>query len=163
MQAETSDVSFETGCVNWPMSKFSKWTKVHSNLSCIVERRRRNYAILTEQFSGSKAMRPLFPVLPSTVCPWIFPLVFPDSPNAHLPLRERGIPAVTWGGVRHPQVLKGQFGDSDFLYDNLVYLPIHQCLEKGDLMTMVRVVKECFNSESRDAISRDRETTPSKW
>ena len=61
------------------------------------------------------------------------PLFFEGMPSAHLPLRDLGIPAVTWGGVRYPAISKQDFPDADFLYDNLVFLPIHQCLEEKDL------------------------------
>jgi hypothetical protein len=141
MQAETNSVVFDEHGVDWPMSRLSRWTKRHSNIGNIIATRRRNYKTLLEELSSLKQVRPLFPELPSTVCPWVFPVLFPDFTDAHLLLRDRGIPAVTWGGVRYPQVADERFKDSDFLYENLVFLPVHQCLRDRDVVNMARTVK----------------------
>jgi dTDP-4-amino-4,6-dideoxygalactose transaminase len=141
MQAETSSVFFDKHSVNWPMSRLSRWTKSHSHIGNIIATRRRNYETLLEELSSLKQVRPLFPELPSTVCPWVFPVLFPDLTDAHLLLRDRGIPAVTWGGVRCPQSAEERFENSDFLYENLVFLPVHQCLRDRDVVNMARTIK----------------------
>jgi perosamine synthetase len=134
-------LSFDLQTANWPMSRLSRWTRNHSNLRQIVARRRRNYEILREQLSCLNGVRPLFSDLPSGVCPWVFAVFFNDLPAAHLLLRDRGIPAVTWNGVRHPRIPRGAFIEADFLYDNLVFLPVHQCLDDEDMFKMVGTVK----------------------
>src|SRR5262249_35392111 len=113
----------------------------HANIESIVAWRRRNYETLVRELSGSN-MRPLFPMLPSTGCPWIFPVVFPGIGEAHLVLRRHGIPAVNWEGVRHPQVPFGRFDDVDFLYRNLVFLPVHQSLQDEQIVKLARKVRE---------------------
>jgi dTDP-4-amino-4,6-dideoxygalactose transaminase len=146
MRAEPNDVSFDPQIVNWPMSRISRWTKAHSDINRIVLKRRHNYMVLLQELLPVGGIRPLFPDLPPTVCPWIFPLFFSNRPNAHLALRSRGIPAVTWGGVRHPDIPVNRFTDSDFLYDNLVFLPVHQCLQERDILSVAKAVKElCAN------------------
>ena len=47
----------------------------------------------------------------------------------HIELRALGIPAVTWGGVRDSRISAREFPEADFLYERLVFLPIHQDLE----------------------------------
>jgi dTDP-4-amino-4,6-dideoxygalactose transaminase len=146
MHAEPNDVSFNPQIVDWPMSRISRWTKAHSDIKRIISRRRHNYTALLEQLLSTEGIRPLFRDLPSTVCPWTFPVFFLNRPNAHLALRSRGIPAVTWGGVRHPDIPVNRFTDSDFLYDNLVFLPVHQCLQERDILSVAKAVKEiCTN------------------
>jgi perosamine synthetase len=144
MQAETTSLSFDEHSVNWPMSRLSRWTKNHSNIGNIVAARRRNYQTLLEELSSASHVKALFPNLPPTVCPWVFPVMFTDRTDAHLSLRRRGIPAVTWDGVRHPQVAHGNFVDSDFLYENLVFLPVHQCLQDGDVVSMARTARALY-------------------
>ena len=141
MQAETSSVFFDEQSVHWPMSRLSRWTRSHSNIRNITAARRHNYETLLEELSSLKRVRPLFPRLPSSVCPWVFPVLFPDLTDAHLLLRDRGIPAVTWGGVRSPLVAEARFKDSDFLYKNLVFLPVHQCLRDCDIVNLAQTIK----------------------
>src|SRR5207244_2402730 len=140
-QAETRNASFDSESVNWPMSRLSRWTKNHSNIKTIIEKRRRNYETLLAELSTSSDIRPLFPALPSTVCPWVFPALFTTLTEAHTLLRRKGIPAVTWGGVRHPRTAGEGFIDSDFLYENLVFLPIHQCLDDRDIVNVARIAR----------------------
>jgi perosamine synthetase len=138
MRAETSAASFDMQSINWPMSRLSRWTMTHSSIASIIARRRRNYEILRDELSSLTQVRPLFSELPATVCPWVFPVILDDVPDAHLLLRRLGIPAVTWEGVRHSLV------DSDFLYRNLVFLPVHQSLQDRDIMTVAHTVKVLY-------------------
>jgi dTDP-4-amino-4,6-dideoxygalactose transaminase len=55
-------------------------------------------------------------------------------------LRTLGIPAVTWVSVRDPRISARQFPDSDFLYECLVLLPIHQDLDRKDLDLIAEAV-----------------------
>jgi dTDP-4-amino-4,6-dideoxygalactose transaminase len=123
------------------MSRLSQWTKNHSAIPRIVQARRHNYEVLLRELSACTRLKPLIPELSSDVCPWVFPVVFEGLVDAHLALRARGIPAVTWGGVRHPRIPSNAFADSDFLYDNMVFLPVHQCLTDEDIGSIVGHVK----------------------
>jgi dTDP-4-amino-4,6-dideoxygalactose transaminase len=142
MQAGSNGVSFDSESVNWPMSRLSRWTKKHSKVNRIIAKRRRNFRMLLGELSTTDGVRPLFRDLPPTVCPWVFPVVFPGLHDAHLSLRRSGIPAVTWGGVRHPEIRRDRFRESDFLYENLVFLPVHQSLNDRDIMNVATAVKE---------------------
>ena len=92
-----------------------------------------NYTYLLERVSGLEGVHPVFPELPCGVAPWVLPLTLGDTPNLHRVLRALGIPAVTWGGVRHPRILANEFPGADFLYEYLVFLPIHQDLDRTHL------------------------------
>jgi hypothetical protein len=142
MQAESNGLSFDRESANWPMTRVSRWTMAHSNVERIIAKRRRNYEVLLAELLVADGVTPLFPELPATICPWVFPVVFPRLRNAHLALRSLGIPAVTWGGVRHPLVAQNRFREADFLYENLVFLPVHQCLDDEDIRKIANVVKQ---------------------
>ncbi len=133
--------SFDRGMLNFPMSRLSRMILAHSDFTGIAAKRRKNYLYLLEKLSGVRGLRMLFPELPAGVCPWVFPVFFEGLPNAHLPLRQMGIPAVTWGGVRYPGISKDVFPDADFLYENLVFLPIHQGLKEKELEIIVAGVR----------------------
>jgi hypothetical protein len=93
-----------------------------------------------------RGIRPLFPKLLARVCLWVLPVVFDNCPGAHFRLRERGIPDVAWGGVRHSRLPRHVFQDADFLYDDIVFLPIHQCLEPKQILTIATAVKELLSA-----------------
>jgi dTDP-4-amino-4,6-dideoxygalactose transaminase len=140
LSVDSNTPSFDPGMVNFPMSRLSRIHLDHARIGMIVARRRKNYSYLQEHCSGIPGVKMLSPDLPPGVCPWVFPLFFEGMPNAHLPLRARGIPAVTWGWVRHPAISKGNFPESDFLYENLVFLPVHQSLRQRDLDLIVEAI-----------------------
>lgn len=132
-------VSFQASLVNQPISRVSLWILQHSDGQAVYEKRRHNYRILQAELEQIPGVAPLFPSLPQGICPWIFPVVFHDLPNAHRRLRARGIPAVAWEGVRPPDTHRERFPNSDFLYENLVFLPVHQSLSENHLARIVDV------------------------
>lgn len=132
---------FDLRSVNLPMTRLSRWILRHSTISEIIEKRRRNYALLLKEVLQTPGVTPLFAELPMGVCPWVFPVFFDSVSNAHLSLRQEGIPATSWSGVRSASLSMGSFPDSDFLYDNLVFLPIHQSLEEAQITKIVTAVK----------------------
>jgi len=142
LATDNNSVAFDPDMVNARMSRLSRWILTHSPLETIRDRRRQNYAYLLRELSGIPGVRPLHAELPERTCPWIFPVFFDGLRDAHLRLREAGIPAVTWGGVRPAALGEGVFPDADFLYSNLVFLPVHQCLTTEDLQIIVRVVRQ---------------------
>jgi dTDP-4-amino-4,6-dideoxygalactose transaminase len=72
----------------------------------------------------------------------VFPLFFAGLPEACHALRELGIPATTWEGVRPLELALDLFPDAEYLYKNLVFLPIHQNLEVEDLKRIVEAAKK---------------------
>jgi hypothetical protein len=80
--------------------------------------------------------------LPEHGSPWVLPAFINGVADAHLKLQEHGVPAVNWAGVRPPALPRGAFPDVDFLYDNLVFLPIHQNLTPSALQAIVEAVRK---------------------
>jgi hypothetical protein len=134
---------------DFPMSRLSRHLARHFPLLDIAAKRRANYHGLLERVSRFEGVRPLFDRLPDGVVPWVLPLTIGERCDAHTALRARGIPAVTWGGVRDSRVSAAEFPDADFLYDGLVFLPIHQSLKEADLDRIAEAVGKVVSSPNR--------------
>jgi perosamine synthetase len=147
MAVEKTGVTFDAGLVNQPMSRLSKMVFRHSDVSAIVAKRRANYLFLQRELASVYRLEFFVSELPTGICPWIFPLVLGGESNACATLRAQGIPAVTWNGVRPSGMSWDLFPDADYLYKNLVFLPVHQNLSEQELRQIVQAVK--FVQQSR--------------
>jgi perosamine synthetase len=132
---------FERSRLNLPMSRPSRWLLAHADVEAIRQRRREHYQFVSKHTQDVMGARALFPRLEEGVCPWVYPMLFEGRPKAHLDLRRLGIPAVAWDGVRPPDISREQFPRADFLYDNLVMLPVHQNLRRRDLELIVEGIR----------------------
>jgi dTDP-4-amino-4,6-dideoxygalactose transaminase len=145
---EDDRAPFEARMVSFPMTRVSTWVLQHSDLAAIRARRRENYGFLLAAMAGLTGVTLPFAELPEGVCPWVFPVVLDGLANPHWRLRARGIPAVSWGGVRHPSLPRDRFPGAEFLYDNLIFLPVHQSLGVRDLSLVVDGVKELLRGRA---------------
>jgi len=148
------DLEFNPDFVNLKMSRLSHYILRQIDIEEVARVRRANYLMFlrgVEQLTGAK---PLYPSLPQDVVPWVFPLLVQRSKDIHLKLRQRGIPATNWSGVIHPALSVNDFPESRFLYDNLIFLPVHQSLERRDLETMQSVLSEVL-AEHTQARAQD--------
>jgi perosamine synthetase len=125
--------SFLPWMADFPMSRLSRYLLPHFPILDIASKRRANYNYLLERTARLEGVQPVFGQLAPGVVPWVLPVIIGNRPDAHKTLRALGIPAVTWGGVRDARILASEFPDADFLYDHLVFLPIHQSLQMADL------------------------------
>ena len=148
MAVEKTDVTFDAGLVNQPMSRLSKMVFRHSDVSAIVAKRRANYLFLQRELASVYRLEFFVPELPTGICPWIFPLVLGGESSACATMRAQGIPAVTWNGVRPSGMSWDLFPDADYLYKNLVFLPVHQNLSEQELRQIVQAVKLIQQSRS---------------
>jgi perosamine synthetase len=141
LTTEKTDATFNLKVANHPMSRLSRLLYKHFNASAIVTKRRENYLFLQRELRGVEEIQFLVSELPPGICPWVFPLFLEPGVEACATLRSMGIPAVTWDGVR-PLALEAElFPDAEFLYKNLVFLPVHQNLTAEDLRHIVEVVR----------------------
>lgn len=141
LAVDPNDSSYLPWMVNFPMSRMSRLLLHHFSVQVIAAKRRNNYLYLQTKLSAVNGVRLLFQSLPDRAVPWVLPMFLEGLPNAHQSLRALGIPAVTWGGVRHPGISPVEFPGAHFLYENLVFLPIHQDLGAGDLDLIAEAVK----------------------
>lgn len=124
------------------MSRVSRLLLRYADLAAISARRREHFAALHERLSSLNGVLPLHDTLPPCVCPWVYPLMIEGMSDAHLLLRKEGIPAVTWGGVRPAGIDSEVFPGANFLFKNLVFLPVHQSLNPEALDLMAEKVKK---------------------
>ena len=142
LDVNSYEVEFDLNCVNLGMSGISKRILKRVNIAKVIERRRRNYEHLRDAVQSMKGVTVPYPTVPQNICPWVFPLLVHGVKDLQLILRDRGIPATTWGGVIHPSLILEQFPSARFLYNNLLFLPIHQSMEEKDLQAMIRILGE---------------------
>ncbi len=153
LDSEESD--FDPALLNQPMSRLSRWLKKHSDIAAIIATRRQNFQFLRDHLQSIPGVTLLRAELPEEGCPWVLPVFFDSVVDAHLRLQERGVPAVNWAGVRPPALPRGMFADVDFLYENLIFLPIHQNLTGVALETIVDAVRKSqANSTGSAAVTR---------
>jgi dTDP-4-amino-4,6-dideoxygalactose transaminase len=141
-ELDSNRATFDTSLVNQKMSSVSQWIRNHSNVPTIIAKRRQNFRFLLERLRGHEGVCLLHVELPAGVCPWILPLSFPGIADAHLLLQREGVPAVNWNGVRPPSVESGRFPDADFLYGNLIFIPVHQNISAAGLNSIVSAIKK---------------------
>jgi hypothetical protein len=146
LAVEKTDATFDVQLVNFPMSRLSSLIYSHSDASRIASKRKSNYLFLQRELRTAPEIRFLSPELSDGVCPWVFPVFIGKIQDACAALRKEGIPAINWEGVRPASLPRDLFPDADFLYRNLVFLPVHQNLTENDLLLMAQAVKRVMKT-----------------
>ncbi len=141
-------LDFDPASLNLPMSGPSRLILGNTDTIAIARVRQKNYRTLQQAISSLRGLIPFFPDLPEGVCPWVFPVVAPGRLDFHVELRARGIPAATWSDVVHRDLPLEHFPDAAFLYENLIFLPVHQSLTATELDLMVRIIAEALSCHS---------------
>ncbi len=100
----------------------------------IIQRRRANYFSYLEALKDSDKVVPLYRELPSGVCPLSFPVIVPERNRAFARLSMEFIAAIPWWAGYHPNFPWADFPDACFLKDNLLTLPVHQQLNREDIL-----------------------------
>jgi hypothetical protein len=138
---DNNTATFEEDLVNEPITRTSRWVLRHSDNEAIAKTRLENFLALREELRKIDGVKMLFEDAGPGVCPWVCPIVIAGIADGHLSLREAGIPAVTWGGVRPPHLPPGQHADAEFLFANCIFLPVHQNLTADDMRLIARKVR----------------------
>jgi len=154
LEVNSYDLEFDPAAVNLHMTALSKRILQNTDIAAVVKKRRDNYNRLTDSIGMMSEVAPLFPILPEEICPWIFPLVVHEITDLQRILRAKGIPVTSWSGVIHRAFPLEKFPNARFLYENLLFLPVHQSLEIEDIHTMVRILHETLNEKVRMDRSR---------
>jgi perosamine synthetase len=109
--------------------------------SRIVERRRRNYARMAQEFSGLRRCRLVFPQLPEGVVPYMFPLWIDHLAEIFPALEDRAVPMQRFGQFLWPEM------DQDFCAvtrdhsRHSIQLSCHQELEDDEITAIVDRVR----------------------
>ncbi|SRR5579884_960342 len=142
LKVNSYGLHFDPSSIHLPMSQFSRRILQRTYSAKIIQRRRRNYNALRASLNEFAELRFFSGELPEGICPWVFPVAASGIEDFHLKLRAKGIPATTWGGVVHPQVPLDAFPIVEYLYQNLVFLPIHQDITARHLRVIVDAVSQ---------------------
>jgi perosamine synthetase len=147
LNVNRNDVEFDPATVNLRMTTISRRILQNSDISTVMTRRRDNYNRLSDGVGTMTAIAPLFPILHKEICPWIFPMVVYGIKDLQAILRAKGIPVTSWSGVVHEALPLESFPSARFLYENLLFLPVHQNLETEDIQTIIRILRETLNEK----------------
>ncbi len=139
---------FDPSSVNVPMSGPSFRMVRTVDVDAVITLRREHFRTLLAGVAEIPDVMPLHRELPEGTCPWIFPFVARGRSAFHLRLRARGIPATTWGDVIHEDLAVDEFPEAKFLYESLIFLPVHQSLTAAELQTMIRILREEMRATS---------------
>jgi hypothetical protein len=101
----------------------SRWVMRRTRLSIVAQRRRKHYREWTDAVRGLKGGHALFPELPSTCEPYMFPLRISAPEEQFLQLKQLGLPIWRWDDMAVSNCPIA----SEFRL-KLLHLPCHQSL-----------------------------------
>ncbi len=114
----------------------------------MAARRRQNYLKLQEAVAGLPDCRPLFPVLPERVYPWVFPLLTDQPEPIFQVLKESGVPIIRFGEYLWPGVDASVCGNSVDLSRRVLQFPCHQELKEEEIDWMIKKIKEALLTQT---------------
>jgi perosamine synthetase len=110
------------------------------DLDAAIAVRRRNYLYLLGQLGD--VSRPLFPTLPTGVCPLFYPVLTEHKAAVLDALWAAGIEAVDFWRDHHPACDPDAFPDTMRLRETIVEVPCHQDLDEAAIHDVARVVRQ---------------------
>jgi len=124
---------FDPAWIHVQMSRISRFIIAISSKSRAYDKRRENYGILLEKLSGLPGCRPLFPQLPDSVSPYVFPLLM-ENPERVFPLLKRqGVPISRFGEHLWRGMDPTEYPDAVELSRRVFQFPCHQELKRTEL------------------------------
>jgi dTDP-4-amino-4,6-dideoxygalactose transaminase len=116
-----------------------RWSRLVAKLSSvdrIADARRRNYSTWLEAVRNVAGCRPLFPALPDSVVPYMFPLWLDGAERPFAILKRAGVPIFRWD-----ELAVSDCAVSRAARLGLIHLPCHQGIGKAELAWMVEVLR----------------------
>jgi perosamine synthetase len=92
-----------------------------ANIQFVSAERRANYSALIEGLHTIEHFVPVYKTLPSTVCPWAFPILADDRSLIDRRLQTLGVPIFSFGETMHSSIKRYAVGEKDLL-DKARYL-----------------------------------------
>jgi dTDP-4-amino-4,6-dideoxygalactose transaminase len=108
--------------------------------------RRRNYQKIAAALAGLPGCRPLFPVLPEGVYPWVFPMISDHPEPIFNTLKSQGLPIIRFGEYLWPGVDASVCANSVDLSRRVMSFSCHQELHAKELDWMITKIKEALLS-----------------
>jgi dTDP-4-amino-4,6-dideoxygalactose transaminase len=132
---------FDVAWMNVGATAVSRTISRRASRSRIIERRRRNYARLVEEFSGLRNCRPVFPQLPDGVVPYMFPLWIDHLSDVFPILEDRAVPMQRFGQFLWPDMDEGVCSVTRQHSRHSVQLACHQELTASEISEIVDRVR----------------------
>lgn len=126
------------------LRRLERWLVGHSHRQRIVENRRRNYRLLAELLTPTRA-RILFPELDAGAVPYVFPVHVPDPDRTYGELRTARVPAFRWdrywpGAITSAADVGRQWGH------HVIQLSCHQDLSEDNMRRIAATVSHALDS-----------------
>ncbi|MGH8855417.1 MAG: DegT/DnrJ/EryC1/StrS family aminotransferase, partial [Telluria sp.] len=115
----------------------SRWLIRRARPEVIARQRRQRYRQWLDAVSGLTKARALFPVLPDTCAPYMFPLLISCPDPDFFRLKQAGLPIWRWDDMAvSPCAVAARYRTQ------LLHLPCHQRLSNGQMDWMLALVRE---------------------
>jgi dTDP-4-amino-4,6-dideoxygalactose transaminase len=111
--------------------------------------RRRNYLKLQAALQDLPGCRPLFPVLPDKVYPWVFPLLVDRPQELFRTLKLKGVPIIRFGEYLWPGVDASVCPASVDLSQRVLSFSCHQELRDRELDWMISEIRNARLQQAR--------------
>lgn len=136
-----SSFSFDPAWLDKRSSLFARALLALVPATRIMALRQRHYHQLEAALRGLPGLRPLYPSLPDTVCPWVFPLLADDPEPLFARLKAAGVPVVRFGWPLWPGVDESVCPASAELSRRVLAFPCHQELRPAELDWMTGAIR----------------------
>ncbi|MEW9899355.1 DegT/DnrJ/EryC1/StrS family aminotransferase [Chitinivorax sp. PXF-14] len=140
--------SFEPQWMDKRMSLPSRWLMRASSFDRIISKRRSNYQKLLDAFRDTEGCHPLYPELPPTVVPYVFPLVMDEPEKVFVQLKRQRVPIIRFGEHLWPGVDAALCPVSTDLSRRVFQFPCHQELSGKELDWMIDTIKTTLHAAS---------------
>lgn len=140
----SSDSSFELdpAWINRRSSLFTRMLTRVVSTDRIASLRRAHYLRLDAALRGLPGLQPLYPALPDSVCPWVYPLLADDPDTLAASLGAAGVPVVRFGRPLWQGVDTATCPNAARLSHHVLALPCHQELQEQELDWLIATVCE---------------------
>jgi dTDP-4-amino-4,6-dideoxygalactose transaminase len=139
----TGTMHFDPDAADVGMSRLTRLIAENLDYDQIVERRRRNWALLLARLRD--VAPPIQTELPPGACPLFYPLLCRDKGQAAARLAALGIETVDFWREGHPACRVEQFPETFALRERVLELPLHQDLEPDDIAYLASAVEEALS------------------
>lgn len=119
------------------MTRFSRYLMNRSRRPDRMQRRRSNYERLARVTEKLKHARSIFPELPSTVSPYVFPMLLERPSPDFYSLRKNGIEALRWERLETARCSR-----SVYFRDHLAQIPCHEDLSADQMNLLESLLLE---------------------
>lgn len=136
--------SFDPAWLDKRSSVFSRWMLKLVSRRRMGALRRQHYLKIAAALAGLPGCRPLFPVLPEGVYPWVFPLITDHPEPVFNTLKSQGVPIIRFGEYLWPGVDASVCANSVDLSRRVMSFSCHQELRDEELDWMITTIKEAL-------------------